>query len=81
MASYQDLEIMIEALTMTIAIHEREEDFFRYSAAASTSQEVKTLFLEIAEEMNSHLTKLEEKKQNLVKELASLKKRGERSIK
>lgn len=67
---------MIEALTLSSAIHEREEAFFRRSAAASTSHEVKTLFLEIAKEMNSHLANLEERKQKLVNEMINLQQTG-----
>jgi hypothetical protein len=74
MASYKDLEMMVEALTMTIAIHEREESFFRRSAAASTSQPVKTLFLEIADEMNGHIIGLITRRQKITNELLNLQK-------
>ncbi len=74
MGTSEDLNSMIEALTLTIAIHEREELFFRRSASVSSSQEVKTLFLEIADEMNHHLTSLKARRRKLADRLGSLRK-------
>jgi hypothetical protein len=72
----KDIEIMIQALTMTIAIHEREEAFFRRSADVSTSEEARELFLEIADEMNVHAMKLETRKIRLIDRLAALTRTG-----
>jgi rubrerythrin len=66
MSNIKDIEIMIQALTMTIAIHEREEAFFRRSAELSASADPRNLFLEIAEEMKEHVAKLMEKKNKLL---------------
>jgi rubrerythrin len=76
MSKFGDLENMIQALTLTIAIHESEEAFFRRSAAISTSQEAKALFVEIAEDMKSHLSKLVSTKIKLESKLAELKRTG-----
>jgi rubrerythrin len=73
MSRYEDLENMIQALTLTIAIHEREEAFFRRSAAVSTSREAKALLLEIADDMKGHVSTLEDRKNKLVHELAEMK--------
>jgi rubrerythrin len=72
MATNKDIETMIQALTMTIAIHEREEAFFRRSAGFSTGEETKELFLEIAKEMNQHAATLQSRKTKLVDKLAAL---------
>ncbi len=78
MARNKDLELMIEALTLTIVVHEREEAFFRRSAVSSSSQQVKSLFLEIADEMGGHIISLVSKRQNLTNDLLkSQKKRAE----
>jgi len=76
MSTYEDLETMIEALTMTIIIHEREEAFFRRSAALSTSKGATELFLEIANDMKTHILSLEDRKNKLVKELTALRERA-----
>jgi rubrerythrin len=72
MSRHEELEKMIEALTLTIAIHAREADFFRRSAAFSLSEDAKALFLEIAEEMNGHIANLESRKNKLANQLAIL---------
>ncbi len=76
MPGYADLEAMIQALTMTIAIHEREEAFFRRSASISTSEEAKALFREIADEMKDHVSSLENRRNMLEHRLADLKTAG-----
>ena len=73
MTSYKDLEEMIAVLTTAIAIHEREEKFFRRSAEASTNERAKSLFSEIAEELRSHVKLLEARKEELTEELKKLK--------
>lgn len=73
MANYKDLEEMIGVLTTAIAIHEREEAFFRRSARASTSEQAKSLFSEIADELRSHVKLLEARKQKLTEELRNVK--------
>jgi rubrerythrin len=73
MSKHRDLEDMIEALTLTIVIHEREIAFFRRSAAISSSEEAKVLFQEIAEEMDSHVSSLADRKDKLMKRLADLR--------
>jgi hypothetical protein len=76
MVTNKDIETMIQALTLTVAIHEREEAFFLRSAAVSTSEEAKTLFLEIASEMRIHAASLQNRKARLVERLAALDKTG-----
>lgn len=66
MALAKDIQEMISVLTTAVAIHEREEQFFRRSAAASTSQVAKDLFSEIADELKSHVIMLESRKQKLL---------------
>jgi hypothetical protein len=73
----KDLEIMMEAISMTIVIHEREEAFFRRSALSSTNQPVKSLFLEIADEMSGHIVSLTSKRQKLTNDLLKLQQRAE----
>lgn len=73
MANYRDLDEMIGVLTTAIAIHEREEMFFRRSARLSTSEQAKSLFAEIADELRSHVKLLEAKKETLTEELEKLK--------
>jgi rubrerythrin len=71
----EDIEIMIQALAMTIAVHEREEAFFRRSAAISTSEEAKALFEEIADDARNHVSSLSNRKNKLTDQLAVLKDR------
>ncbi len=73
MTDYKDLEEMIGVLTTAIAIHEREEMFFRRSAEASTNERAKSLFSEIAEELRSHVKLLEARREKLTEELKKLK--------
>jgi len=75
MSRSEDIDIMIQALAMTIAIHEREEAFFRRSAVISTSEETKALFEEIADDMKGHLSGLDSRLNKLTNQLAALKKR------
>ena len=44
MTQFRDLETMIEILDLTIARQEAEEQFFRRSAQASTSEVAQSLF-------------------------------------
>jgi hypothetical protein len=76
MSTCRDLENMIQALTLTIAVHEQEEAYFRRSFEISTCRESKLLLLEIADEMRSHISSLEEKKSRLVSQLAGIKQAG-----
>lgn len=73
MTDYRDLEEMIGVLTTAIAIHEREEMFFRRSAKASTNERAKSLFSEVAEELRSHVKFLEARREKLTEELEKLK--------
>ncbi len=70
MATDKDLKQMIEIITTAIVIHEREEELFRRSARASTSERAKNLFSEIADELHSHVNLLNDKKQKLVDDLS-----------
>lgn len=73
MTDYKDLEEMIGVLTTVIAIHKREEMFFRRSAKASTSDWAKVFFSEIAEELRSQVKVFEDKRDKLTEELKQLK--------
>ncbi len=73
MTDSKDLEEMISVLTTAIAIHEREEIFFRRSAKASTNERAKSLFSEIADELGSHVKLLEARREKLIEELRKLK--------
>lgn len=77
MAAAKDLEEMIGVLTTAMAIHQREEEFFRRSARASTSEQAKRLYFEIADELAGHVKLLETRKQKLAEELKKMKEQKE----
>lgn len=62
---YKDLLDMIEIINTTIEIDAREEEFYRRSAAASTREVAKALFLEIADDVKGYLNKLRARRQRL----------------
>jgi YHS domain-containing protein len=72
MDEYKDLEDMIEIITTAIAIHEREEEFFRRSAEASSREVAKELFTEISEDLSNYRKNLEARKQKLLQALSDL---------
>jgi hypothetical protein len=63
---------MIEILITVIATDEKEEEFFRRSANASSSEAAEALSLEIAEDLFSHRRTLEARKRKLVDALKDL---------
>lgn len=67
-----DLESMIEILSLAAARQEAEEHFFRRSAKASTSKAATDLFIEIADDLQAYRDKLERRKQKLLDTLADL---------
>lgn len=77
MAEYPDIENMIEILGIAIARQEMEEQFFRRSAAASSSEVAKSLFNEIAEDLGRYCNGLEQRRQKLLNALDDLKKASE----
>jgi rubrerythrin len=74
MAEHKDMRDMIEVLSISIVREEAEEQFYRRSASASTSQIVKELFLEIADEVAKHRQNLEQRRDRLLGALEDLKK-------
>jgi rubrerythrin len=74
MAEHKDMRDMIEVLSISIVREEAEEQFYRRSASASTSQVVKELFLEIADEVAKHRQNLEQRRDRLLGALEDLKK-------
>jgi YHS domain-containing protein len=66
MDTAQEFQDMLEVLITAIAIHEKEEEFFRRSAVASSSRVAKDLFLEIADDLRKYREALEARKQKLV---------------
>ena len=65
---------MIEVLSISIVREETEEQFYRRSAAASNSQAVKDLFLEIADEVRIHRQNLERRREILAGAFKDLQK-------
>lgn len=72
MVKYRDFEDMIDVLDMAIARQTSEELFFRRSGNASTHEVAKSLFLEIAEDLNAYRKKLKARKEKLLAELKDL---------
>lgn len=72
MPKHRDLLDMIEIVTTTIEIHAKEEEFFRRSAAASTSEVAKNLFSEIADDLGKYRKNLESRRQKLWDALSDL---------
>jgi ribosomal protein S1 len=62
---HRQLLDMIEVVGTTIAINEREEDFYLRSAASSTKEAEKSLFLAIGDDIAQHLSRLRERRQRL----------------
>lgn len=76
MSEHKDLEEMIDIITLAIARQEPEEEFFRRSAEASTSEVARALFLEIAEDLARYCKSLETRRQRLLGALKDLKTEG-----
>jgi rubrerythrin len=76
MAIHKDMQNMIEVLSISIVREETEEQFYRRSASASTSQVVKDLFLEIADEVKKHRQNLEQRREKLTGALEEKAKKG-----
>ena len=70
---YKDLNDMIEIISTTIEINTREEEFYRRSAAASTGEVAKALFLEIADDVAEYRKSLEDRREKLQEALNDLK--------
>jgi hypothetical protein len=64
-----DIKGMIEALTTSIAVHEREEALFNRSACASVGEEARQILFQISEEMHRYIDFLLNKKQELMDQL------------
>lgn len=74
MSESKDLVNMVEILSTTIEIQGREEEFYRRSARASTSEVAKILFLEIADDLARYRKSLEDRRRRLWEALEDLKK-------
>ena len=72
MPEHREIEDMIEILTIAIVRQETEEQFFRRSAHASTSEVAKALFLEIADDLKRYSESLETRRKKLMGALADL---------
>ena len=72
MAKHRDIEDMIEILTIAAVRQETEEQFFRRSANASSNEVAKSLFSEIADDLNKYVKNLEERKNKLLDALKQL---------
>lgn len=73
MSRYRDLEAMIEILGLAIARQEAEEEFFRRSATASTSDVARALFAEIADDLKGYVGSLERRRERLEEALETLR--------
>jgi rubrerythrin len=62
---HQDLIDMIEVLSTSIDIQTREENFYRRSAGASSSDVARSLFLEIADDSTRYRKSLEDRREKL----------------
>jgi len=69
MLACSDLREMIEALTTSIVVHEREEALFNRSACASVGEEARQILFQISEEMHRHIEFLLGKKRELIDQL------------
>jgi len=69
---HKDMTDMIEVITTSIEINAREEDFYRRSAAASGSEVARALFLEIADDVQKHVTALQARRRKLCDALRDL---------
>jgi len=72
MSQFRDLETMIEILGHTIARFEAEEQFFRRSAQASTSEVAQALFNELADDMKNYIDNLAQRRLKLLDALETL---------
>ncbi len=72
MSDFHDIEKMLEILDLAIARQEAEEQFFRRSAQASTSEVARSLFNELADSIKNFVFDLEKRKQKLLDAHASL---------
>jgi rubrerythrin len=79
MAEDKDIRDMIEVLSISIVREDAEEQFYRRSASASSSQVVRDLFLEIAGEIEKHRRNLEERRERLLGALEDLRKADKNS--
>ena len=64
-----DIKEMIEVLTTSVAVHEREEALFNRSACASVGEEARQILSQISDEMRRHIEFLNKKKQELLEQL------------
>jgi YHS domain-containing protein len=80
MPEHREIEDMIEILTIAIVRQETEEQFFRRSAHASTSEVARALFLEIADDLKGYSENLEARRQKLVGALADLVKSDRENV-
>jgi rubrerythrin len=78
MTEHKDMQDMIEVLSLSIVREETEEQFYRRSASASTSNVVRALFLEIANEVAKHRQNLEQRRERLLDALEDLRKAKEK---
>lgn len=69
----RDLNDMIEILGLAIARQEAEEEFFRRSAEASTEEVARSLFAEIADDLEAYRKSLEARKRKLLEAVQDLK--------
>jgi YHS domain-containing protein len=76
MSEHRDIEDMIEVLNIAIIRQETEEQFFRRSANASTSDFSRTMFARISGELSAYIKTLEERKEKLTAALKDLKVKG-----
>ena len=68
----KELTDMIEIINTTIEIDAMEEQFYRRSAAATTNEVSKALFLEIADEVEKYLNSMRARRQKLWDALGDL---------
>ncbi len=73
-ASLKDLEEMSEIITTAIEIHGRERDFFTRSARNATGQVAKSLFSELADDLDKNLNGLVARKRKVTTALDDLRK-------
>lgn len=71
---HKDLKDMVEIIETTIRINAREESFYRRSAASSTREVAKKLFLEMADDFKKTLEKLQARRRKLLDAISDLEK-------
>ena len=70
----KDINSLIEMIATDICIHQNEEEFLLRSAKASSDETARTVLEEIAQEIHSHVNKLNNKQQELKKMLLDMQK-------